>query len=110
MRTREEGFIRAASAEDISPGRMLRVKAEGEWIALANLDGEFFAIADTCTHEDASLSQGVLKNGCVRCPLHGSRFDLRTGQPLEEPAEVPVRVYPVIVEAGVVYVGTTDEG
>lgn len=76
------------------PGYMKRVEAFGERVMIANVDGVYYAASDTCTHEDASLSNGALKSDCtVACPLHGSRFDLKTGEALDEPAEVPLRTY-----------------
>ena len=98
-------FAAVARTSDIERGEMLRVNAHGTWIVIANIDNEYFAIADTCSHEDASLYKGVMKDGYIRCPLHGSRFDLKTGQPLEEPAEEPVDVFPVRVLDNVIYVG-----
>ena len=100
-----EDFVSVASTVDIPPGEMRRVNAHGAWVVIANIDNEYFAIADTCSHEDASLYKGVLEDGYIRCPLHGSRFDMRTGQPIEEPAEEPVDVYPVRVVDNVVYIG-----
>lgn len=105
-----DNFIEVASTNDIATGGTLRVHAHGTWILLVKLDQDYFAIADTCTHEDASLYKGVLKDGCVRCPLHGSRFDIKTGAPLEEPAEEPVDVYPVQVLDGVVRIGPASAG
>ncbi len=77
------------------PGRMTRVEAFGERVMIANIDDAYFAVSDTCTHEDASLSHGALKtaNRQVTCPLHGSRFCLVTGAALDEPAELPLTVY-----------------
>ncbi len=80
-------------AELPGPGAMRRVEAFGERVLIANLDGAFHAVSDTCTHEDASLSLGALKHGTVSCPLHGSRFCLASGEALDEPAEDPLRVY-----------------
>lgn len=76
----------------------------GRRILIANVDGVFYATDDTCTHEEASLSSGSLKGDLVKCPLHGSRFSLRTGEPMEDPAEEPLRCYPVKVEDGVVVI------
>lgn len=98
------GYDKVASAPDIAPGHMLRVSIRGRWILVANVGGQFFAISDTCSHEDASLFKGALQGHCVRCPLHGSRFDLRTGEPLEEPADRPVEVFRVKVMDSEVYV------
>lgn len=103
--THLDTFTGVANTNNIAPGEMLRVNAHGAWIVIANLDNEYFAISDTCSHEDASLYKGVLKDGYIRCPLHGSRFDIKTGRPLEEPAEEAVDVYPVQVWNNVIYVG-----
>ena len=97
-------FAAAIEANEIPPGRMTCVKVGGQRVLIANVDGVFYATDDTCTHEDASLSSGSLKGEMVKCPLHGSRFNLRTGEPMEDPAEEPLRCYPVKVEAGVVHV------
>jgi 3-phenylpropionate/trans-cinnamate dioxygenase ferredoxin component len=68
-------------------------------------DGQVFAIDDTCTHQDASLADGWLEGCEVECPLHASRFDLRTGKVDAPPAKRPVRTYEVLVIDGVVNVG-----
>jgi nitrite reductase/ring-hydroxylating ferredoxin subunit len=81
----------------------------GRRLLLANVEGRFCAADDTCTHEDASLSAGVLKGDLVRCPLHGSRFNVCTGEVLEEPAEVNLRTYPVRVEGDRVLVDLADD-
>ena len=73
-------------------------------ILVANVDGVYYATDDTCTHEEASLSSGSLDGELVKCPLHNSRFSLRTGEPMEDPAEEPLRCYRVKVEDGVVLV------
>jgi 3-phenylpropionate/trans-cinnamate dioxygenase ferredoxin subunit len=73
-------------------------------VLLANVGGQFYAVDDTCTHEDASLSRGVLHGDRVKCPLHGSRFNVRTGEVMEEPATVSLATYPVRVEGGEVWI------
>jgi nitrite reductase/ring-hydroxylating ferredoxin subunit len=84
---------------------MKRVDIGGRRILLANVAGRLCAVDDTCTHEAASLSTGVLKGELVKCPLHNSRFNVRTGQALEEPAEEDLRTYPVREEGGRILVG-----
>lgn len=100
-----ENFVFAADLEAIKTGKMFRVKLENYDILLANVDGEIYAVDNLCSHEDAILYNGALKGRCVECPLHGSRFDLASGRPLEEPATVPIRTYPVRIESNRVYVG-----
>ena len=77
---------------------------DGQRVLVANVNGVFYATDDTCTHEDASLSSGSLKGELVKCPLHGSRFDVRSGEPMEDPAEEWLKCYPVKVEDGIVLV------
>jgi 3-phenylpropionate/trans-cinnamate dioxygenase ferredoxin subunit len=66
-------------------------------------DGEVFAIDDTCTHQDASLADGWLEGCEVECPLHASRFNLRTGQVDAPPAKIGVRAHAVHLEGDGVY-------
>lgn len=66
-----------SATSDLPPGERLRVRANDTWIMIANINGMGLAVADTDTHEDASLYLGALVGDCVRCPLHGSRFCLR---------------------------------
>jgi 3-phenylpropionate/trans-cinnamate dioxygenase ferredoxin component len=67
-------------------------------------DGELYAVDDTCTHQDASLADGWLEGCEVECPLHASRFNLKTGQVSGMPAKLPVRTHEVVVEDGTIYV------
>ncbi len=92
-------MIPIPDAESLQPGQMRRLALEGHDLLLANVDGTLYAIENRCPHEDASLYNGALKGHCVECPLHGSRFDLRTGQPQEPPADTPVRTYAVVRRA-----------
>lgn len=91
-------FIRAGSLNDIKPGQLVRADIPGQQILLTNVDGEIFAIAEMCTHEDFSLFMGALDGELVSCSLHGSRFSVRTGEPQEEPACVPLKTYPVKID------------
>ena len=95
-----DGFIKVGEVGELAPGKMKRIEVNGRRILLANIDGRFYATDDTCTHEEASLSMGSLKGELVKCPLHGSRFNVRTGEVLEEPAEENLRTYAVRVEGG----------
>lgn len=93
-----QDFVEVATASELPPGKMKRIAIGVRRLLLANVEGRFCAADDTCTHEDASLSAGVLQGDLVRCPLHGSRFNVCTGEVLEEPAERNLRTYPVQVE------------
>jgi 3-phenylpropionate/trans-cinnamate dioxygenase ferredoxin subunit len=101
-------FVEAGTAGELAPGTMKRVDVRGRRILLANVDGRLCAVDDTCTHEEASLSTGVLKGDLVKCPLHGSRFNVCTGKALEEPAEEDLRTYPVRLESGRILIGLRE--
>lgn len=98
-------FRLACATAELPPGKMKRVDLEGHRILVANVDGRYCAVDDTCTHEDASLSRGVLRGEWVKCPLHGSRFNVCSGEVAEEPAEQNLRTYAVRVDDGRVWVG-----
>lgn len=89
--------ITIARIEDVPPGRGLAVDVEGLRIAVFNVDGKYYAIDDTCTHAEASLSEGMIDGTTVECPLHGARFDLITGMVVGPPADRPVMAYKVHV-------------
>lgn len=105
-----EGIVEAGKASELPPGTMKRVDVRGRRILLANVDGRFCAVDDTCTHEEASLSTGVLKGGLVKCPLHGSRFNVCTGEAMEEPAEENLRTYRVRLEGERILIGLDQVG
>lgn len=91
-------FIKIAETDALLPGKMKRIDVNGQRILLANVGGCFYATDDTCTHEDASLSTGFLKGELVKCPLHGSRFNVCTGAVLDDPAETNLKTYPIKIE------------
>ncbi|MCY3898058.1 MAG: non-heme iron oxygenase ferredoxin subunit [Caldilineaceae bacterium] len=100
-----EDFERVAATEDLPPGESLLVELDGIRIAVFNLDGEFYAIEDVCTHDGGPLVEGeILDGGQVECPRHGARFDIRTGEALSMPAFEPTPSYEVQVEGGDIYV------
>jgi 3-phenylpropionate/trans-cinnamate dioxygenase ferredoxin subunit len=91
-------YIKVARRGELPPGKMRCLDLDGRRILLANVNGNFYATDDTCTHEDASLATGFLQGEIVKCPLHGSRFNLRTGAVLDDPAEVNLRTYAVLLD------------
>ena len=93
-------WIDAGRLDDLPPGSMRRIDTASQRVLIANVSGTPLAVADTCTHEDASLSMGVLDGETVRCPLHGSRFCLRDGRAMDEPAEVDLACFAVRVALG----------
>ena len=96
---------RVASLSDLKPESLTLVELEGTPVCLARTeDGAVYAINDICSHEEYSLSAGEIWGDSVECPIHGSRFDLRTGRPNALPAVEPVATYPVELEGDDVYV------
>lgn len=98
-------FRHAATIDEIPVGSVIAVDLGGDAeVAVVNTDAGLFAISDVCSHAEVPLSEGDVDGCTLECYMHGSRFDLRTGQPLELPATVPVPVYPVRVEEGLIFV------
>ena len=92
--------------DELPPGEKRLVTWEDLEIGVVNCRGEIFAIEDRCSHDDGELVEGELddEDCAIECPRHGSRFDLRTGKPLNLPAYVPIDTFPVLVEDGVIRV------
>ncbi|MFF7389258.1 bifunctional 3-phenylpropionate/cinnamic acid dioxygenase ferredoxin subunit [Streptomyces scabiei] len=97
-------MIPACRLADLPRGEALRLDTDPPVSVFHTDDGEVFAIDDTCTHQDASLADGWLEGCEVECPLHASKFDLRTGAVDSPPAKLPVRTHEVVVEDGMIYV------
>jgi 3-phenylpropionate/trans-cinnamate dioxygenase ferredoxin subunit len=97
-------WIRIASENELAPGQMKRVQANGKQLLLCNADSKLHVVDEMCSHEDYSLFLGCIRNGRIKCSLHGSSFDLETGQPGAEPADEPICTYPVKIEDRQVYV------
>jgi 3-phenylpropionate/trans-cinnamate dioxygenase ferredoxin component len=92
-------FIKVAKVAEIPPGDSKLVEVDMVRIALFNVDGNFYAIEDVCTHDGGPLVEGRIINDCqVQCPRHGARFDIRTGAALSFPAFEPTKTYAVRVE------------
>jgi 3-phenylpropionate/trans-cinnamate dioxygenase ferredoxin subunit len=86
------------SLTTLAEGKPVRIEKNGESICVARIGDEVFAIDDTCSHSDASLSEGEISDFKIECWLHGAEFDLRTGQALTPPAVSPVKTYQVSVD------------
>jgi 3-phenylpropionate/trans-cinnamate dioxygenase ferredoxin component len=101
-------MIRICAAEEVPKGAVVRAEVDGTEIALVHADDDsFYAIRDECSHAAVALSEGEVDGCTLECWLHGSRFDLRTGEPSGLPATEPVPVYPVEVRDGDVFVSLT---
>ncbi len=91
-------FVKVATTGEIAPGKVNVYEVGGRRVAVCNVEGEFFAIDDVCTHDGGSLDQGELEGEQIECPRHGARFDVKTGRALTLPAVRPVKSYPVEVD------------
>ena len=100
-----DDFVSVAKASDLSDGDMIMVRVGEEEILLANVGGSFFAIGDECPHSGGSLSGGYLEEGEVECPLHGSLFNVKTGENTGPPASENVPRFQVRVEGDDIQVG-----
>ncbi|MEI7770220.1 MAG: non-heme iron oxygenase ferredoxin subunit [Chloroflexales bacterium] len=98
--------IQIGSLADVPEGGARRFDLGGTPVAVFRVGGELYALADICSHAEASLSEGEFDpdERCVECPLHGSLFDLRSGKPRTLPAFKPVATYKVWAEGDALYV------
>jgi nitrite reductase/ring-hydroxylating ferredoxin subunit len=94
--------------EELDEGDSATTFAGDERVAIFRAEDDYHAVSDVCTHAGASLSEGGVRDGTVRCPRHGAPFDLRTGEALGYPASEDVRTYETKVEDGVVYVRVNE--
>ena len=103
-------WVEAGAISDLPAGRVKLVQYEPEdlRIAVCNVDGQFYAIEDVCTHDGGSLDQGDLEGDEIECPRHGARFNVRTGDATLMPAVMPVRTFPVKIEGERLLVNTEE--
>ncbi len=92
-----------AGADELAVGQMKAFELDGRRLLLVNAEGRLHVIDEMCSHEDYSLALGCIKGSKIKCSLHGSYFDLNTGEALDEPADEPICTYPVKVEDGQVW-------
>ena len=97
-------WVSVANVDDFPPGTFKCVDVDEVIVAVFNLDGEFYAIENLCSHEYAELTDGDVEGNEIICPLHGASFDIKTGEALTPPAYEPVATLPVRIEDGVVQV------
>ena len=90
-------FLKVAKTDEIASGQARRVEVHGKRLALFNIDGNFYALDDTCPHRGGPLSEGAIAGEQVTCPWHGSTFDIRTGEVVAAPARQGVARYSVRV-------------
>jgi 3-phenylpropionate/trans-cinnamate dioxygenase ferredoxin component len=104
----EPGYRFALSVGEVAPGRSRRCVIDGQAVLVCNVGGDFYALDDTCTHDRGPLGEGRLRGHHIECPRHGSRFDVRDGEPTTPPAIRAVATYPVRVRDYAVEVQLPD--
>lgn len=97
------GWIEVGTRSELLPGEFKVVWDGDTPIAVYNLDGDLYAIEDTCTHDGGDLAGGEVHGFEVECPRHGARFDVRTGMPTCPPAYEPIACFPVKEEGGRIF-------
>ena len=99
--------IIACKTTEIVSGQMKKITVDGKEIIVSNVDGNYFAIDDTCTHSGASLSEGKLEGSIVTCDWHGAQFDCKNGKLIKFPGKInDLEVYNVVVEEDNILVET----
>jgi 3-phenylpropionate/trans-cinnamate dioxygenase ferredoxin subunit len=93
-------WLDVAAAGEIDEGGMILVDVGGEEVAVFNIAGNYYALADVCTHDGGTLADGTVEGCEIECPRHGARFDIRTGKVTAPPAYEDVRTFPVRVVDG----------
>lgn len=100
------GFVEVAKVADLAEGTAKVVDVSGHLVALVNVGGTFFAVDNECPHRGGFLGEGDINpdwsEWALECPLHGSVFDVRSGEVLNPPAATAIRTYPVEVDREVV--------
>jgi 3-phenylpropionate/trans-cinnamate dioxygenase ferredoxin subunit len=96
-------WMAIASVDELDVDQMKPVDVSGQRLLLVRTETSFYLISEMCSHEDYSLALGCIKGERIKCSLHGSYFDLSNGQPLDEPADEPIAVFPIRIEDGKVW-------
>ena len=97
-------FVLVAREEDLPVGSRVHYQFEQDSVVLLNVGGEYFCVADLCTHDGGPLGDGDVLDHEIECPRHGARFDLRSGKVTRLPATDPIPTYSVKVKQGLIYV------
>jgi 3-phenylpropionate/trans-cinnamate dioxygenase ferredoxin subunit len=96
----DSAWTAVAAADELEDGQMKALQLDGRRLLLVRAAGRHYLIDEMCSHEDYSLALGCIKGTRIKCSLHGSWFDLDSGEPLDEPADTPIRTYPARIEDG----------
>ena len=102
-------FIPVGSVMELREGQRLFIDIDGTPIMVLKIGGEYFAIADVCSHDDGPVGEGNLEGFEIICPRHGARFDIRTGKALALPAFVDIPAYPIRLVGDQLEIGLPTE-
>jgi 3-phenylpropionate/trans-cinnamate dioxygenase ferredoxin component len=97
-------WVTVAKTDELAPGKWRTLDVDGTAIVVFNIEGDYYAIEDVCTHDGGQLTGGAVEGDQIICPRHGSRFCIRTGEALTPPAYEPTAKFPVRVHEGAVQV------
>lgn len=99
-----ENWTDISAADALPEEDVIGVQAAGKDLALYNVEGQIYATDNLCTHGHARLCDGFLDGFEIECPLHQGKFDIRDGKPLCQPVVEAIRIYPVKIENGRVFI------
>jgi 3-phenylpropionate/trans-cinnamate dioxygenase ferredoxin component len=102
-------FVEIAPASELPNGERLFVEVGGQSLVVFNIAGQYFSIADICSHDDGPVGEGDIENFNITCPRHGGEFDIRTGKAVQLPVVEDIPAYPVKVVDGMIQVGLPKE-
>lgn len=100
----QQNLVKVCALADIRLHKMNCVSLADRNVLVAHTENGVYVADEMCTHEDARLCDGNLNGSIVKCPLHGSRFELQTGQVLDDPAEEDLRMYPVTLIDDIIHI------
>lgn len=102
-------YFEIAPASELPSGERLFIEIEGKSLVIFNIAGQYFSIADICSHDDGPVGEGDLEGFNVVCPRHGGEFDVRTGKAVQLPVVEDIPAYPVQVRDGTIFIGIPKE-
>ncbi len=101
-------YFTVARVGELKPDTMKRILVDGRRLLLVHANGRYHAVDEMCSHEESSLYLGCVQDGRIKCSLHGSRFDLTSGEALDEPADAPIGVHAVRIDGDEIQVALCD--
>ena len=101
-------YLDVCAIDDLPLGERLFIQLGEVPVVIMNVNGEYYAIEDVCTHDDGPLGEGEIEDDEIICPRHGARFNLRTGEVLTLPAVIGVNTYPIKIEGDRILIGVEE--